>query len=335
MDLIKGVVNKHFQMGDSKYGWGTYTYTNGTEYVGEWKDDKPFRNGILTFTDGRKYDGELKNNKFNGQGTLTYTTGDRYTGEWRDGNKNGRGIYTFADGRMYVGEFHNNKIHGHGSYTFSDRSKYVGGWKEGVKKPYQPSLKAKPVKAKECRMPIPDKQSIDMYLGQSIGIDRKHKDYYPLRMAVYVLGGNFSARLMQTVRDEAGLTYGIGSSVSGTNFGSDGYWSTWATFAPALLEKGREMTQNQINKWYNKGITENELNAKKTTITGTYQVGLDSTGGLARRILSNAEQGEKIEHLDKYPEIIKNISLDKVNKTIKKHIKPKELTFVAAGTFVD
>ena len=209
------------------------------------------------------------------------------------------------------------------------------GWKDGEKKPYQLNLKARPVKPKERRIPIPDKQSIDMYLGQSIGIDRKHKDYYPLRMAVYVLGGNFSARLMQTVRDEAGLTYGIGSSVLGTNFGSDGYWSTWATFAPALLEKGREMTQNQINKWYNKGITENELNAKKTTITGTYQVGLDSTGGLAGRILSNAEQGEKIEHLDKYPEIIKNISLDKVNKTIKKHIKPKELTFVAAGTFVD
>ena len=51
--------------------------------------------------------------------------------------------------------------------------------------------------------------------------------------------------------------------------------------------------------------------------------------------MSNAEQGEKIEHLDKYPEIIKNISLDKVNKTIKKYIKPKELTFVAAGTFAD
>ena len=112
------------------------------------------------------------------------------------------------------------------------------GWKEGIKKPDQPSLKAKPVKAKECRVPIPDKQSIDMYLGQAIGINRQHKDYYPLKMAIYVLGGNFSARLMQTVRDDAGLTYGIGSSVLGTNFGSDGYWNTWATFAPDLLERG-------------------------------------------------------------------------------------------------
>ena len=209
------------------------------------------------------------------------------------------------------------------------------GWKKGSDIPYQLDLKARPVKSKECRIPIPDKQSIDMYLGQAIGINRRHKDYYPLKMAIYVLGGNFSARLMQTIRDEAGLTYGIGASLSGTGFGSDGYWSTWATFAPDLLKKGKGATHNQIQEWYNKGITEKELKEKKTTLTGAYQVGLDSTGGLAARILSNAEQGEKTEHLDKYPEIIKNISLDKVNKTIKKYIKPKQLTFVAAGTFDD
>ena len=172
-----------------------------------------------------------------------------------------------------------------------------------------------------------------MYLGQAIGINRRHKDYYPLKMGIYVLGGNFSARLMQTIRDEAGLTYGIGASLSGTGFGSDGYWSTWATFAPDLLKKGKGATHKQIQEWYNKGITEKELKEKKTTIMGAYKVGLDSTGGLVARILSNAQQREKIEHLDKYPEIIKNISLDKVNKTIKKHIKPKQLTFVAAGTF--
>ncbi|GIS56662.1 MAG: hypothetical protein CM1200mP1_06000 [Candidatus Neomarinimicrobiota bacterium] len=38
-------------------------------------------------------------------------------------------------------------------------------------------------------------------------------------LGIYILGGNFSARLMQTVRDEQGLTYGIGSSIGGSNFG--------------------------------------------------------------------------------------------------------------------
>ena len=129
-------------------------------------------------------------------------------------------------------------------------------WKKGPDIPYRLDLKARPIKGKKRRIPIPDKQSIDMYLGQAIGINRRHKDYYPLKMAIYVLGGNFSARLMQTIRDEAGLTYGIGSSLSGTGFGSDGYWSTWATFAPDLLEKGKRATRNQIKEWYNNGITE-------------------------------------------------------------------------------
>ena len=129
-------------------------------------------------------------------------------------------------------------------------------WKKGPDIPYRLDLKARPIKGKKRRIPIPDKQSIDMYLGQAIGINRRHKDYYPLKMAIYVLGGNFSARLMQTIRDEAGLTYGIGASLSGTGFGSDGYWSTWATFAPDLLEKGKRATRNQIKEWYNSVITE-------------------------------------------------------------------------------
>ena len=77
---------------------------------------------------------------------------------------------------------------------------------------------------------IPDKTSADVYIGQSIGIDQDHKDYIPLMMAVYILGGNFSARLMQTVRDKEGLTYGIGSSISSASYKRDGYWSIWATF---------------------------------------------------------------------------------------------------------
>lgn len=38
-----------------------------------------------------------------------------------------------------------------------------------------------------------------------------------------ILGGNFSARLMQTVRDQEGLTYGINSFIEGVEEGQDGF----------------------------------------------------------------------------------------------------------------
>ena len=180
---------------------------------------------------------------------------------------------------------------------------------------------------------IKDKTSADMYLGQYIGIDREHNDYYPLMLGIYILGGNFSARLMQTVRDEQGLTYGIGSSIGGSNFGIDGYWNTWGTFAPDLIEKGHNATMEQINKWCKKGVFEKELVSKKSTITGSYKVALDTTGGLVSQILSNAERKKPISYLDEYVGIINNISLKEINNAISKYIDPRKLTLVTAGSF--
>lgn len=47
-------------------------------------------------------------------------------------------------------------------------------------------------------------------------IGRDHPDYIPLRMAVMALGGHFGSRLMSEIRENRGLTYGIGASLLGT-----------------------------------------------------------------------------------------------------------------------
>jgi zinc protease len=176
-----------------------------------------------------------------------------------------------------------------------------------------------------------DKTSVDMFLGVPIGIDRKHEDYYALMVGNYILGGNFAARLMQTVRDQMGLTYGIYSSIRGVGNGNDGYWSVWGTFAPNLLQEGKRATLDQINNWV-KGITIEELNAKKETIKGSYKVGLATTGGLAGQILMNTEKGYEDIMLDDYPNIINQLTLNKVNAAIQKYINPNSLITVAAGT---
>ena len=213
--------------------------------------------------------------------------------------------------------------------------KYFAGWDTKNPKNDYSGLKAKSIKKGKKEIHIPEKTSMDVYFGQAVGISRDHKDYYPLMMGVYILGGNFSARLMQTVRDQQGLTYGIGSSLAGVDFGSDGYWSTGGTFAPDLLEAGKKATMDQIIKWHKDGVTQGEVDAKKSTITGSYQVGMDSTGGLTAQILSNVEKGRSVDFLDLYPDIIRGVSLDQINNAIRTYIDPKKLTVVSAGTFKD
>jgi len=210
--------------------------------------------------------------------------------------------------------------------------KRFAGWQKSPLNLQETKIKAFELEEKKELVEIPGKTSVDMYLGQAIGINRNHKDFYALMMAVYILGGNFSSRLMQTVRDQQGLTYGIGSGLGGVDFNSDGHWNVQATFAPDLLETGRKATIEQVLKWYDKGVLEKELQDKKTTIGGTFKINLDTTGGLAGQILMNAERGREVEYLDKFTGIIKKLSLEEINRCIKKYIDPEKLITATAGS---
>jgi MORN repeat len=58
--------------GNCENGQGTLTQSDGSEYVGEFKDGEP-----------------------NGQGTMTYANGDKYVGKWKDGNRTEQGKWIF------------------------------------------------------------------------------------------------------------------------------------------------------------------------------------------------------------------------------------------------
>jgi len=206
-----------------------------------------------------------------------------------------------------------------------------GGWKKSPLNTKQEERVASK-KAGKVYLTMQDKTSTDFLVGTALEIDRYHPDYLPLYLGTHTLGGNFSARLMQTVRVKEGLTYGINSSLSGFGNGNDGYWMVGGTFAPQLLSKGESSTHREIKLWLEKGITQKELDVTKSTLTGGFQVGFDTTGGLASGILSAVVTHNSLEYLDSYPEQVKKITLDQVNEAIKKYITLDGLYRVAAGS---
>ena len=206
-----------------------------------------------------------------------------------------------------------------------------GGWKKSPLNTKQEERVASK-KAGKVYLTMQDKTSTDFLVGTALEIDRYHPDYLPLYLGTHTLGGNFSARLMQTVRVKEGLTYGINSSLSGFGNGNDGYWMVGGTFAPQLLSKGESSTLREIKLWLDKGITQKELDVTKSTLTGGFQVGFDTTGGLASGILSAVVTHNSLEYLDSYPEQVKKITLDQVNEAIKKYITLDGLYRVAAGS---
>lgn len=184
-------------------------------------------------------------------------------------------------------------------------------------------------------IPMPDKSNVDVRMGHAIPVRRDDDDYPALYVGNYILGGNFAARLMTTVRDEKGLTYHIGSGLSGVSTRYAGYWQTSVTLSHDALEEGIAATRDVVRRFVNEGATEEELADKKTTITGSYAVGLATTRRLAQSILTNAERGFDVAYLDRFPDEIRALSLEEVNEAVRTYLRPDAMHEALAGTAPD
>ncbi len=184
----------------------------------------------------------------------------------------------------------------------------------------------------QSTVPMPDKQNVDVRMGHALDVRRDDDAYLPLYVGNYILGGNFSARLMAAIRDERGLTYGISSGLSGMSTRYDGHWQIGVTLSGEKLDEGLEATRAEVERFVSEGATEEELEAKKTTITGSYTVGLATTGRLARSILTNAERGFDLSYLDDFSAEVEALSLATVNRAIRTHFHPDHFHTALAGT---
>lgn len=178
---------------------------------------------------------------------------------------------------------------------------------------------------------MPDKNNVDVRIGQPVSVLRQDEDYLPLYLGNYVLGGNFSARLMTVIRDEMGLTYGIRSGLAGITNDYQGHWFVAVTLSQENIDRGVEATLAEVRRFVEDGVTEAELADKKATMTGAFQVGLATTGGLASALLTNVERGFDVAYLDRFVSEVNATSLSAVNDAIRRHLDPEQFHLSLAG----
>ncbi|MCF8331008.1 MAG: insulinase family protein [Bacteroidales bacterium] len=106
-----------------------------------------------------------------------------------------------------------------------------------------------PNKRKEVHVIQDDAVQSAIRLGWKTG-NRNHPDFIELKILNTILGGYFGSRLMKNLREEKGLTYGIGSAIGSTQ--QTGLWII-------ATEIGAENTQIALQEIYR------EINRLKTT----------------------------------------------------------------------
>ncbi|MEP6848676.1 MAG: pitrilysin family protein [Acidobacteriota bacterium] len=113
-------------------------------------------------------------------------------------------------------------------------------------------------------------------------IGRQTAAYYPATVMNTVLGGGYSARLNYEIRIKRGLSYGAGSNI-GWRFDAGNFGTRAQTKNQSAAEVA-ELTMAEIKRLTDSSVASDELVPRKSTLTGNFGLGLETTGGLARAI---------------------------------------------------
>mmetsp|Transcript_18050 Transcript_18050/g.20215 ORF Transcript_18050/g.20215 Transcript_18050/m.20215 type:complete len:144 (+) Transcript_18050:152-583(+) len=107
------------------YGIAEWTNKDGSkeEYKGCWKDNRQYGYGTYTWPDGSVYEGQWTGFK-QGVGLYFYPNGDKYEGEWREDKPHGIGIKWVSKKGRYEGSWKFDNKDGYGNW-YNARGKNV------------------------------------------------------------------------------------------------------------------------------------------------------------------------------------------------------------------
>lgn len=178
---------------------------------------------------------------------------------------------------------------------------------------------------------MPGKTSCTMLMGVACDVVPADDRSLPLSLGVDILGGGFTSRLMQKVREDAGLTYGAYASV-GLVDPSTSTLSCSATFAPANLDEGVRLSRQVVEEWRRGGVTQDELDAAKARALGAVALATDSPAAVCSSLHASRLHHERPAlRCQNLPERIEQVQLEEVNAAISSLPKFGEFVCVLAG----
>ena len=178
---------------------------------------------------------------------------------------------------------------------------------------------------------VREKANVDVLLGTAAPLRRDASDYYAAVLANRALGeSTLSSRLGLRVRDAEGLTYGIASRFRAPTLAA-GPWYIAVSVNPSNVERAIDSALGVLREYVEHGIRPEELEDEKSSAVGSFKVSLSTNAGLAAALWNAEFYRLGLDHVERYPELVRRVTVEEANAAIRKYFHPDRLTVVVAG----
>jgi zinc protease len=192
----------------------------------------------------------------------------------------------------------------------------------------RPSLDAQPVE----KYVSASKEQVNVFIGH-VGIERKNSDYHALLVMDTILGSSpgFTSRIPRILRDEQGLAYSTFANITSSAGIDPGRFVAYIGTAPANLDRACAGLRGEIARIVEEGVSSEEIDIAQSYLTGSFVLRFQRNGQVAEFMLEAETYGLGFDYLEKYPELIRAVTVDEVTRVTRKYIHPERLTTVVVG----
>jgi zinc protease len=154
-------------------------------------------------------------------------------------------------------------------------------------------------------------------------------DLIPYSALSQVLGGGFRSRLMMSLRERHGWTYGAGSDVTARPL------SGTFMMATSVRTNATDSAVAELVSQYRRIATEpvpaDELRAAAANVVGSFPSSIQTVQGLADRIQLLLQNGQPLDYYNTYRERFSAVTPAEISRIARTRLTPDALTIVVAG----
>jgi zinc protease len=162
------------------------------------------------------------------------------------------------------------------------------------------------------------------------GTTRNSPDYPAIVVMNEMFSGGFSGRLMQRLRTQRGLTYGVGGGL-GTEWDRSGIFRVQMSTKSGTTLESIEALRNEVQGLLTSPFSEADLALAKESILNAHVFSMDSRAKMLQQQMTLEFYGYPSDWYQRYPSLIEKVTLADVSRVAKKYVTPDKLAILVVG----